>query len=70
MLVIVIIGTAGWSTFQYLFFDSDGQLYAVKEDASFYRAPPPTYAQDSDNWSAQATKIGSEGWNTFKFLFY
>ena len=63
------IGT-GWNEYKFLFFGPDSFLYAVRQDGSFWKGFPPTYAEY--NWGAHAMKIGNEnsGWTEFKFLFF
>lgn len=60
-----LIGTAGWSGFQHLFFMADGQLYGV-HGGKLYRDAPPTVPYE--DWLSEADVIGSGGWSIFKFL--
>ena len=44
------------------------ELFAVKNDGSFYKRCPPVAADD--NWISTADKIGNAEWESFKFLFF
>ena len=61
------IGTGGWDSFQFLFFDPERMLYGVYND-KFYKRGPPTAG--NDNWIGSATLVRSGGWSVFKFLFF
>ena len=62
-----MVGSGGWSVFQFLFFDPQGILYGVV-DGRFHKRGPPEYA--SDGWLQSSTLVGSTGWSDFQFLFF
>ena len=59
-----LIGTAGWSDFQLLFFMSSGELYGGYQD-KFYKGSTPTQSIDAHTWMASSTLIGESGWSQF-----
>jgi len=61
------VGTSGWSSFEFLFFDPEGILYGV-ENGKLHKRGPPTAADD--NWLATSTLIGTAGWSDFQLLFF
>ena len=72
-----LIGTTGWRGFRFLFFMSNGELYAVADEegknlqkASLYKGLSPTQGTSFDKWlaSSSTTLIAKDGFDTMQFL--